>query len=117
MVEPVVDPAGVTEIWNDGPETGAGTHWKAHPMSQGAALTVKAGLVQLPVDCMTGNSRPSGPVAAGAPATVVVVAPAAAVVVVVAPPDEVVFVVDPTVVVVAPAAAVVVVPDDGGGSL
>jgi len=42
------DPAGVTNIWNEGPEAGTGAHLNAQPTFQPAAVVVKVGLVQLP---------------------------------------------------------------------
>jgi hypothetical protein len=99
------DPAGVTDTWNEGPAAGAGAHLNAQPMFHGAAVVVKAGLVQLPWSCgevMRTRAGPAGAVDDPAavvgvvvdpPATVVVVVPPAAVVVVTAPPPAAVVVV------------------------
>ena len=53
-VAPAVPPAGTTNTWNDGPDTGAGVHWNAHPMLQVPLPTVKAELVQFPCVCGEG---------------------------------------------------------------
>ena len=99
------DPAGTTKTWNDGPEAGAGAQLNAQPMFQGAAVVVKAALVQLPCCCGDSMSTRAGPPAAAEdvgvvveavvdpPAAVVVVDPPVAVVVVVAEPPPAVVVV------------------------
>ena len=57
------DPAGVTKTLNDGPPAGAGTHLKAHPMFQPAAVVVNVGLVQLPCICVGPIRTRAGPAA------------------------------------------------------
>ena len=104
-----VDPAGVTNTWNDGPPAGAGVQLNAQPMFQPAAVVVNVGLVQFP--CIwVGPKRTRGGPAAAADDEVDVVDPPAAVVVV-DPPAAVVVVVDP------PAAVVVVDPLEPPGDV
>jgi len=82
-------PAGATKTWNEGPDAGAGVHWKAHPMFHGDAVMEKAGLVQLPCIWVAGTRSWRGPGAGPDVVEVevaaVVVVTAGAVVVVVAP--------------------------------
>ena len=117
-VAPGEAPLLTTKIWNDGPPVGAGAHWKAQPMFQVPPAMVKAGLVQLPVCCVSGMSTVAGPTAAGA--EVVEVALDASVEEVV-PPAAVVAVDPPAAVVEVPApGAPAAVPAEaplGGGSL
>ena len=98
------EPAGVTNTWNEAPETGAGAHLNAQPMFHGAAVVVNGVLVQFPCCCGEMRSWRAGPgagvepvgnvvgVVADPPATVVVVDPPATVVVVTEPPPAVVVV-------------------------
>jgi hypothetical protein len=69
-VEPGDPPALTVKIWNEGPPAGAGAHWKAQPMFHVPPAMVKAGLVQLPVCCVSGTSTVAGPTDA-APVVVV----------------------------------------------
>jgi hypothetical protein len=98
-----LEPAGTTKTWNDGPAAGAGAQANAQPMFHGAAVVVKAVLVQLPFICGELSNTRAGPAAAVDDVVGVVDDPPAAVVVV-EPPDAVV-VVPPEL----PPAAVVVV--------
>jgi hypothetical protein len=112
-------PAGTTVTWKDDPESGAGVHWKAHPMFQPAAVTVKAGLVQFPWDCVGPSRRCAGVAAAEGVVVVLLVVPPGLEVVVVDffRPVAVVAVVVGAVLAVAPLAAVVVGEPLGVGSL
>jgi hypothetical protein len=47
-VAPALPPAGTTKTWNDGPDTGAGVHWNAHPMLHVPPPIVNGELVQFP---------------------------------------------------------------------
>jgi len=71
-------PTGATKTWNDGPDAGAGVHWKAQPMFHGGAVIVNVGLVQFPCNWVAGTRIWIGPVDG---ATVVDVEAAAVVVV------------------------------------
>jgi len=53
-------PAGPTNTWNEGPETGAGVHSNAQPMFHGAAVVVNEGLVQSPFIWVAGSSNCNG---------------------------------------------------------
>lgn len=92
------DPTGVTEIWKEGPEAGAGAQLKAQPMFHPGTVVVNAGLVQFPCICVGPKSTRAGPAAVvdvDPPAAVVDVDPPAAVVVVPPPPGAVVVVAEP----------------------
>jgi hypothetical protein len=65
-VAPGEPPAGTTKIWNAGPDAGAGAHWYAQPMFQGAAPTVNGALVHAPRICVGPSSTCTLPVALGA---------------------------------------------------
>ncbi len=54
------EPAAATDTWKEGPAVGAGVQRKAHPMFQPDAVTVKAGLVQLPWDWVGPRSSCAG---------------------------------------------------------
>jgi hypothetical protein len=86
------EPTGVANIWSEGPAVGAGVHWNAQPTLQPAAMVVKAGLIQLPWDCVRAISTRAVAVTGGPDAVVVEVVDDPAAVVVVDDPAPVVVV-------------------------